>query len=398
MMTTLSNSMFNWTATALPTLGELDLIHRLWLRRTSVTEAGRFSDDMFMWIFWFCVIWFVGLMGLMIFFVIRYRRRKGQIAQASSSHNTPLEIAWTVIPSLFLVYMFFQGFWGYMDKQVAPGEALELRLTGYKWNWKFTYPNGEESPIAAIIGSRPVPVFYIPAETPIKLRMNSNDVMHAFWVPDFRIKNDLLPNRYTSVWFKASGPNDPANAKHLKTHPMTEKEASAREPFVPSLAGVPFDEHWVFCAEYCGDEHSEMAALIRVIPRDKWDLWVDNMGPPLPPLELGQRVWKNQCSACHTIDGSKNTGPSWKNIFGHQAQMASGDMMMVDENYIRESILVPGAQIVMGYPNQMPSFKGVLNEKQIDGVIAYIKSLSEKHQPGDAGSESAKPAEKPAKS
>lgn len=346
--------------------------HRMFFQRAPGTANAVATDDMYMWLWWFCLAWFVFLMGLLGFFVIRYRRRPGKIAQTSTSHNTPLEIAWTVIPTLFLVYIFFKGFWGYMDKVVSPGHAIEMNITGVKWNWSLQYPNGAESTYTTRLGAKEIPVFYMPAETPIRLRMISQDVMHALWVPDFRIKQDVLPNRYTTFWFQANAPSGD------KVHPMNDLEAKgSKAPFIAELAGVPYEDHIIYCAEYCGDEHSEMAAVIRVVSDDAFARWLDVIANPTDksPVELGEIVWKLKCASCHSIDGSRNTGPTWKNIFNTNRRFTDGSSAVADEEYIRNSILYPARQVVEGYPNNMPLIP--LRERQLEGVIAFIKSLSD---------------------
>lgn len=364
---------------------------RLWLQAPAATETAKDTDWMFMALWWFCVVWFVLLMGLMTYFVVKYRRRPGRIAPNSASHNGPLEVAWTIVPTIFLVIMFFMGMRGYMDKMVAPGDALELRLTGYKWSWDLEYPNGVKmgkSIDPVVLGSQPIPVFYVPAETPIRLRMNSIDVLHAFWIPDFRIKQDLVPNRYTSLWFKAEAP-----AANGKVHPASLAEAQALRDRYPLnkalpdftddravLAGVPFEDHIVYCAEYCGTEHSEMWAIIRVVPYDgyqKWMSYIAKKTRPSDPVELGKLVYKSRCASCHSVDGSKNTGPTWLDTYGAEHEMTDGSKVLVDENYIRQSIRMPAARIVKGYPNGMSVFsEGIVSEDEVNGVIAYMKTIS----------------------
>src|SRR5262249_8650094 len=153
------------------------------------------------------VLWFVFLMALMIYFVARYRRRKGTIAPRSASHNTPLEIAWTVIPTLFLVYIFFAGFKSYFDKAIAPGNAWVMDVVAQKWSFGLPYPNGPDTTVTPVIGAREIPVSSLPAEVPIKLQLISQDVNHGFFVPDFRIKMDIFHNRYTTTWFRANAPS-----------------------------------------------------------------------------------------------------------------------------------------------------------------------------------------------
>jgi cytochrome c oxidase subunit 2 len=377
------NSMAGWLAAAQP-----DAFTRLMLRRPGATPLAQETDELYMWLFWFCVAWFVLLMGLMAYFVIAYRRRRGRIAPRSASHNTPLEVTWTLIPTALVIYIFWMGFDGYMRKVVAPGDAVEMRLTGFKWSWSLVYPNGGETSVTTTLGAREIPVFYMPAEKNIRLRMNSSDVMHAFWVPDFRIKADLLPNRYTSVWFRAGAPTGATR------HAMDSNEAQGRNrPFVPGMEGVAYEDHWVFCAEYCGTEHSEMAAIIRVVPESDFNRWVESVaGGNMTPIQIGEQQWKQKCASCHTIDGRSNTGPTWKNVFGHEVEFTDGTKYTAEQmsdptffaNYIVESIRVPGAKIVKGYPNNMtPWPASQLSDTQIDGIIQYMMSpaLTDKAPP-----------------
>lgn len=348
---------------------------RLWLKHPASTDAGRETDFMFMWLWWFCVIWFVALMVLMVIFVIKYRRRPGTIAPASPAHNTPLEIIWTVVPSLFLIWIFFQGFWGYIDKIVAPGHAIDMNLTGMKWNWQLNYPNGAETPATGRVGFRDIPVFYMPAKTPVRLKMTSKDVLHAFWVPDFRIKQDVVPNRLMTVWFEADGPAPDATLRHAKV--TSDSPEGKKRPDLVALSDVPYTEHLVFCAEYCGTEHSEMAAFIRVVPFDAYNAWHIAIGTPSDPIELGKRLHKTKCASCHTVDGTASTGPTWKDLYGKMETLTDGSQVLVDDAYIIQSIFEPGAKVVKGFEKQnMTSFRGLLNPVQVQGLIEYMKSIS----------------------
>ncbi len=359
--------------TPLTTLAE-DTITRWWLRAPAATEFGKDTDSLYMWLFWFCVAWFVLLMGLMCFWVVKYRRRPGKIAEASSSHNTPLEIAWTIIPTLFLVYIFFRGFSGYLDTMIAPAGAIDMDLIGKKWSWELKYPKGAVATETTVIGQQQVPVWYIPAGKAIRLKMVSNDVIHAFWVPDFRVKQDVMPNRYTSVWFKAA---DPSGAKRMPDVAPGSLDATSKVKV--ALSGVPYEDHWVFCAEYCGDMHSEMAAIVRVIPEAAWNKWIEAAGEgSLSPEQLGELMWKTQCASCHTVSGDKNTGPTWKDLYGSEVALSNGSTVLACDDFLRESIVNPQATIVKGYEGiVMPSFAQLSNER-INGIIAYMRSISAK--------------------
>lgn len=345
--------------------GDVGWWQHFWLRGAAGNAPGRHTDALFMWLWWLCVIWFVFLMGLMFYFVIKYRRKPGKIAPMSSAHNTSLEIFWTIFPCIFLAYMFFEGFKGYMEKVVGKGDAVEMHLIGKKWEWKLVYPNGSETLTTVRLGAKDVPVFYLPANKPVRLKMNSEDVMHALWIPDYRVKMDVLPNRYTTLWFE---PDDKLGDKTLGV-----KEGIAQSD---PVFGAPYNDHWVFCAEYCGDEHSEMAAVIRIIPDHYYQRWLQYIQAPddMAPEKLGQIKWKIKCSACHTVDGGANTGPTWKDLFGSTRTFTDGTTAVADDNYIRESILTPGVKIVQGFSNQMTIQQ--LNEREIAAIIAYMKSIS----------------------
>lgn len=190
MMFTLASSNQSW-------------LTRLIFRSEAASDAAVFTDALFMMIFWFSVFFFVLLMGLMIYWTIKYRRRPGVPAPVSPHHNTPLEIIWTVVPSSGLLVIFVLGFWGYMEKVTPVSGALELKVDAWKWGWNITYPNGAESPEAQPLseGDWDFPIFYVPEDTPVSLRMSSQDVIHAFWIPAFRTKMDVYPNRYTGFTF-----------------------------------------------------------------------------------------------------------------------------------------------------------------------------------------------------
>lgn len=342
------------------TLAFTDTLHKWFFRADPNALHASDSDRLFMGIFWLSAVIFVALMVLMVYWVIKYRRRPGTIAQTSASHNTPLEIAWTVIPLGILAVMFFEGFEGYMKAAVAPAGALDCTLTAQQWDWSLAYPDGSESTEQVQLGDRKVKVFYVPADVPVRLRMNSLDVLHSFWVPDFRGKFDVMPNRYTMYWFQAEKPEG-ANAQLAKLADGTEYK---------------YTDHWVFCAEYCGDSHSEMTAIIRVVPEDIFNRKIKDFGTPSDPTLRGQALHVRKCASCHSNDGTKSTGPTWKDLFGREETLSDGSKVMVDENYVRESILVPQAKLTAGYGNQMNSFQGQVTEEDINGIIAYMKSIS----------------------
>ncbi len=247
-----------------------------------------------------------------------------------------------------------------------------IMLTGKKWSWDFVYPTGAVTQTFAPLGSRQTPVFYIPAGKPVRLRMISSDVMHAFWVPDFRVKQDVLPNRYTTIWFEAKAPGGDKR--------LTEKEEPAIADKLKVLAGVPYEDHWVFCAEYCGTEHSEMSAILRAVPADAYQAWLNFVSDPsgLAPAKYGEIMFKAQCASCHSVDGGANTGPTWQATYGNPAIPIEGQPPVVgDENYILESIRNPAAKVHQGFKNQMTPFpESQLSNQKVEAIIAYMKYVS----------------------
>ncbi len=314
-------------------------------------------DWLFMFIFWLCVLMFVVLMGAAAYFTLKYRYKPGVPQQRSASHNTPLELAWSIGPLIVMAFLFVWGFQGFMDAHVAPSGSEIVNVQAQKWAWNLEYDNGATTRefTTDLFGEegqgKQVPVFAVPAGRPIKLQMISSDVIHSFWVPSFRMKFDVFPNRYTTMWFEAQTPTGPD----------------------------PKDGLFLFCAEYCGAEHSQMAGIIKVLDPHDYNKWKQEMGVDTrPPVEKGASLYVTKaCNSCHSVDGTPNTGPTWLDLFGKDRVFTNGSTGVADENYIRESILEPARNIVEGYPNQMNSYQGQLTEAEIRSLIAYMKTLSE---------------------
>ncbi|MBX3388754.1 MAG: hypothetical protein KF691_04805 [Phycisphaeraceae bacterium] len=388
MLKTLTNS---WTTTLAESPQGLWANGWRWFfQNFGVNENAKLTDKLFMEIFWIGVGWFIFLMAIMVYCVVKYRRRPGVPAPYSPSHNTPLELIWTIIPCFFLFYIFLEGFHVYIDKLVAPGDALQMTLTAKKWDWTVTYPNGASSPERTLIGpdstqfggengspgARPVPIFYMPADVPVHLNMISQDVMHSFWVPDFRVKFDVFPNRYTTYWFQAKGPDAESN---------TLRDSTGNDIVTAQGEKVRYVDHFIFCAEYCGDQHSEMLGIIRVVPMAYYLAKVEEWNiEGKTPEEIGKLVYQSQgCSACHTLDGSKGAAPTWKDLYGSQQPTNQGSVL-ADDNYIRESIYTPQAKIVDGYPSNMPIYTTAqIDERRLQGLFAFMRSIS-KHAPAQA--------------
>ncbi len=293
-------------------------------------------DALFNFILYLSIIFFIIVVGGTFYFTWRYRaRKKENDFTYGLAHNTKLEILWTVIPTILVFIIFLWGFQTFLKMHLTPGNAIEVNVTGQKWFWSFSYPDGVISTNELVV----------PVNQPVKLLMSSRDVIHSFFVPGFRIKMDVLPNRYSSTWFEAT-----------------------RE-----------GEYDLFCTEYCGKSHSDMIGKVRVVSETQYNQWLAenaSVGSDLPPEEWGAELYnKKACITCHSIDGSSNVGPTFKGLYGRTENFTDGSTLQADENYIRESILEPQAKIVQGYQPVMPTYQGVLKPEEIDALIAFIKTL-----------------------
>jgi cytochrome c oxidase subunit 2 len=328
-----------------------------WMPPQASTIAAD-SDFVFYFIYWVCVICFVIMMGALGYFVLLYRQKTETDTVPLIKGSHALEIGWSIIPTIFMAVMFWYGFQLWIDLAVPPADSMEVRVTGQKWVWSYSYShNGKvikeagvdaecmdriKDPTRDIECNTPLRV---PAGKPIKLVMNSIDVLHSFYVPDFRVKKDVVPGRYTVLWFEAPEPG----------------------------------EHNVFCTEYCGDRHGYMYSKVIVMPPDEFDAWLQmrwdetTEGP-----RTGEMVYQQEgCAGCHSIDGAPGVGPSFKGLYGRMEKLADGSSVMVDDNYLRESILVPGAKVVAGFAPSMPPFQGRLSDEEVANTIDYIKTLAD---------------------
>src|ERR1043165_3210597 len=363
----------------------MDWFLNLNFRGSGTSTISGSSDMVFFWIFLISTFFFVLLMVLMVWFTFKYRRRAGVAPLRSPSHNTVLGLLWSGIPTIILVWMFFAGFWGYTNAVMAPADSTELMVTGAQWNWRVDYPNGAASPITTrarrLVNDGPpsaeearreaateTPIFVVPEDRSIELRMSSIDVIHSFWIPDFRVKFDVFPNRYTSLWFKAS---------KVDWTRVTDSDTTK--------GGItyPYQDHWVFCAEYCGNDHSQMYAVCRVVPKAQYDQIIKEWAEPRgTPVEQGAMLYKIKgCNSCHSLDGSKGTGPTWKNMYGHSVEFTDGtsrtDQQMTGvefANYVRESAFTQAGHIVSGFKNEMQIYQGRLTPKELAAIIAFQSS------------------------
>jgi cytochrome c oxidase subunit 2 len=308
-----------------------------WLRSLILPPQGSAYagdlDTFYMFLVWLSVFFFLLVAGIAFYSVIKFRHKPGDVTP-HWTHNNMLEFTWTIIPLMIVIVIFFWGLKGYLQAEVAPGDAQEIQVTAKKWVWQFQYQDG----------NRAINEVHVRLNRPVKFVLSSEDVIHDFYVADMRVKHDVLPDRYVEVWF------------------------------TPTVAG----KHEIHCAEYCGRGHSDMAATLYVDDNAAYEKWLETGGvdPNMPLDQLGAQLYNTKgCSTCHSIDGSTGQGPSWKGVFGHTVNLSNGQSVLADENYIRESILIPSAKVVKGYDNIMPVFQGVLRPREVDALVAYIKTL-----------------------
>ena len=306
-------------------------------------------DFLFTVILWICIVFFVPIVIAMGYFMWVYRERPGYRGSPEALHNTAIEITWTVVPTLVVVWVFWEGAMGYLDMARIPKGTVDVNVTAKKWQWAFKYENGGEHEVIPVENSsvKELPLLVLPVDRDIKMIMRSDDVLHSFYIPAFRAKRDVVPGRYNYMWFH------------------TTKEGL-------------YD---LFCTEYCGDNHSQMNAKVKVVSQEEYKKALEKaIQEPEDPLERGRLLYKRQgCSTCHNAgaEGASGPGPSYNGSWGKPVQLESGTEVAFDENYVRESILNPQAKARKGYGKASPmnSYAGKLKDDQIDALITFIKSL-----------------------
>jgi cytochrome c oxidase subunit 2 len=357
---------------------------RLWFREGASTFVPS-SDAIYYFIFWVSAFFFVLICGCMVLFGLKYRRsRVGNVAEVSSSHNNALELTWSVIPAIGFAVMFFWGFHAYLKKIVAPVDAIEINAQAYQWGWDFTYPGGV-STISQVSwdpetntnrAAFDIPLIAVPQGRPVKVILNSRDVIHSFYVPAFRIKRDVFPNRYTTLWFETTG---------RPTHIWSETDKA----LVPEDVSKP--GYYLFCAEYCGDNHSQMAARIAVVDDYSYNKWLDAQTDTtnIPPVKLGEILYTVKgCAQCHTIDADKpeKIGPTWDGAWGGERpgweapEGSDAEDGRAGWEYMRQAILDPRVYVKPGYVNGMQSYQGQLTERELFSLLVYIKSLTDEYR------------------
>lgn len=269
--------------------------------------------------------------AFVIYFGIRYRRRAHGEVGTKVVPSLALEIAWTIIPLGLGLVMFAWGAQVYFNQARPPAETLDIYVVGKQWMWKFQHLDGR----------REINELHVPVGRAVRLTGTSEDVIHSFFVPAFRLKADVIPGRYTTLWFNATK----AGSYHL------------------------------FCAEYCGTKHSGMVGTVVVMEPNEYQAWLAGGGGEGSLASQGQKLFQDlACITCHRADG-QGRGPVLEGVFGSRVSLNNGQVVVADEAYLRESILSPSAKIVAGFQPLMPTFQGLVSEEQLLALIEYVKSL-----------------------
>lgn len=313
----------------------LEALHR-WIIRMpeQASEWAARVDWLNNFITYVAIFCTLAITGVMLYFMIKYRRRSEDQPTTYITHNATLETVWTVVPTLVCIFVFIYGFLYYEEMRTPPTNAIEVGVEGYQWGWNFEYSTGKRSSAELVI----------PLGKPVRLIMRSKDVNHSFFIPSMRVKEDVLASTYSYLWF------------------------------TPTKAG----EYPIFCTEYCGTQHSAMLATLKVVQPEVYEDFInDRAQEKLTPVELGKKLFSQKgCVACHSIDGSAKVCPTLQKLFGQEREFVDGSKTKADENYFESSMLNPNGQIVKGFqPNMMPSFKGQLSDEELAGLIAYLKTL-----------------------
>ena len=288
------------------------------------------------------LIFLVGITGVMLWFIFRYNKKRHPVA-VQIHGSTTLEIVWTVIPLILVMVIFYYGWAGYQPMIKPPADSMKIRATARMWSWLFEYENGIKTD-----------TLYIPLDQAVTLDMVSPDVIHSLFIPAFRVKEDIVPGKENFMWF----------------------------------IGTKAGSYELFCTEYCGLSHSYMFTEVKVLPQAEFDKWYASMADnslqdstkaAVPGFKGKQLVQVNGCIACHSVDGSKLIGPSFKGVYGHEVSVVTDGKerkITADDEYIKRSIYEPNADVVKGFvQGQMISYKEQLSDDEVAEIIEYLKTL-----------------------
>jgi cytochrome c oxidase subunit II len=309
---------------------------------SEITQASNFVkgvDTAFLVILSISFFFLISLTILMIVFIYKYNRKRHPVAEQIEG-NTKLEIVWVVVPLLITLLMFYYGWAGWKPMTQVPDDAMEITVYGRMWNFMFEYENGKM-----------VDTLYLPINQPVKLNLVAMDVLHSLYIPAFRVKQDMVPGKKDNfMWFE------------------------------PQREGT----YELYCAEYCGLEHSYMYSFVKVMEDSAFQTWLADTTlvteEVISPTATGRRIMQNiGCFACHSLDGSRLVGPTFQGLYGNERTVVTNGatrQVVADDEYIHQSIFEPNADIVQGFGRGlMLSYKGQLSEEDVDNIIEYLKTL-----------------------
>lgn len=278
--------------------------------------------------------------GMLIYFAVKYRRRLPDRDNETPAitGNPLLEFLWILIPSIVVLVIFYYGWRVYTDQRIPAAGATEVYVNARQWMYEIKYPDGRTA----------INEIRVPADKPVKFILSASDVLHGFYLPDFRVKMDMIPGRVTTLRVQPDRPGS----------------------------------HQIFCTVYCGTGHSNMLARLIVMPPREYAEWVEHggreggEGGEHEPLAVrGERILKSAgCLNCHAVEGKEKIGPNFHGVYGSTVPLADGTSVKADEEYLRESIVDPGAKVVKGYPNVMPTYKTTLKPEEVEAVVEYMKT------------------------
>ena len=301
-----------------------------WLPESASTLSGR-VDALYFFLVAVSLVFSVGIAVTVVLFSIRYRKRKN-VRPAAIEGSLPLELVWSLIPLSLMMVMFTWGARLYFEMSAVPADGMDVYVTAKQWMWKLQHPDGQ----------REINTLHVPVDTPVRLTMISEDVIHSFFVPAFRMKRDVLPGRYSHAWFEATQTG----------------------------------EYDLFCAEYCGTQHSGMIGKVRVLEQEEYERWLSDSVLGETPAQLGLKLYEQlRCDTCHD-DTAAARGPVLLGRFGAASTLQDGSEVLLEEDYLRESLLRPLAKQVAGWEPLMPTYAGQLSEEQILQITAYLQSSS----------------------
>jgi cytochrome c oxidase subunit 2 len=308
----------------------MDRGFRLMPEQASTVAGG--VDGLYLYLVTVSAIVTVLIAWFIIYFAVKYRRGSAADRRMGAHRYFWLEIAWIIVPLIVSMTFFAWGAQLYYTQMRPPAGALEIQCVARQWMWKFRHPQGQSE----------INDLHVPLGQPVKVQLISEDVIHSLFIPAFRVKMDVLPGRYTTIWFEATQPG----------------------------------QYHLFCAEYCGAKHSEMRGRVIVMERSEYEAWLAGRMAEGPPGVAASLLDQLRCTNCHAGGGANARCPPLENLYGNPVRLADGSTVVADDEYLRESVLNPAAKVVAGYQPIMPSYEGQLGEEGILRVIAEIKALA----------------------